>query len=143
MVHCGPPPHCSCPLLGGAIVGPVTPLQGLRWSLQSPGGALGQTRPRAPHPHPDAASSYLKPDSEGRVECTEDVFLAGLCSASRFRQGKAPHHHLFPPPEQKHRSPRCTLPLRRGGLASFATKPVRFPLGQGNTTGNESKKGRL
>lgn len=73
-----------------------------------------QTRPRAPHPH--AASSNLRPDSEGRVECTEeDVFLAGLCSASQFRQGKAPRHHLFPPPEQKHRSPRCTLPLRRGG----------------------------
>ena len=98
----------------------------------------------SPHPHPDAASSNLKPDSEGQVECIEeDVFLAGLCSASWFRQGKAPRHHLFPPPEQKHRSPRCTLPLRRGGLASFATKPVRFPLGQGNTTGNESKKGRL
>lgn len=104
----------------------------------------GTDQAQSPSPHPDAAGSNLKPDSEGRVECTEeDVSLAGLCPASRFRQGKAPRHHLFPPPEQKHRSPRCTLPLRRGGLASFATKPVRFPLGQGNTTGNESKKGRL
>lgn len=33
-------------------MGPATPLQGLRWSPQSPGGALGQTRPRAPHPTP-------------------------------------------------------------------------------------------
>ena len=110
--------------------------RGPRHSSPKPQRSPGeQPRPRAPHPHPDAAGSNLKPESEGQVECIEeDVFL---------RQGKAPRHHLFPPPEQKHRSPHCTLPLCRGGLASFATKPVRFPLGQGNTTGNESKKGRL
>lgn len=71
------------------------------------------------------------------------MLCSGCSGPQEFQQGKPPLLNFFPPLWTA--TPFSTLnsALVQGETGFLATQPVGFRLGQGNTTGNESRKGRL